>query len=120
MTGRIFYWNMTPFNKAGITEYPKTLDHLLAAGKAFKEKLGEDYYPLHLGAYDRMIMMVFYLESVYGKAWADPETSTLNYTAEEIAEGIDFIRKLVAEHVVMPLPTYYGSNGDNAATQSNE
>lgn len=120
MTGRIFYWNMTPFNKAGITEYPKTLDDLLAAGKAFKEKLGEDYYPLHLGAYDRMIMMVFYLESVYGKAWADPETSTLNYTAEEIAEGIDFIRKLVAEHVVMPLPTYYGSNGDNAATQSNE
>lgn len=120
MTGRIFYWNMTPFNKAGITEYPKTLDDLLAAGKAFKEKLGEDYYPLHLGAYDRMIMMVFYLESVYGKAWADPETSTLNYTAEEITEGIDFIRKLVAEHVVMPLPTYYGSNGDNAATQSNE
>jgi hypothetical protein len=26
-----------------------------------------------------MILMVFYLESKYGKDWADPSTSTLNY-----------------------------------------
>ena len=120
MTGRIFYWNMTTFNKAGITEVPKTLDDLMNAGKAFQEKLGDDYYPLHLGAYDRMILMVFYLESKYGKDWADPTTSTLNYTADEIAEGIDFIKSLVDGHVIMSLPTYYGSNGDNAAHQSNE
>ena len=120
MTGRIFYWNMTTFNKAGITEVPKTLDDLMNAGKTFKEKLGDDYYPLHLGAYDRMILMVFYLESKYGKDWADPTTSTLNYTADEIAEGIDFIKSLVEGHVIMSLPTYYGSNGDNAAHQSNE
>ena len=120
MTGRIFFWNMTTFNKAGITEVPKTLDDLKAAGKAFQEKLGNDYYPMHLGAYDRMILMVFYLESKYGKDWADPTTSTLNYTADEIAEGIDFIKSLVDGHVIMSLPTYYGSNGDNAAHQSNE
>ena len=120
MTGRIFYWNMTTFNKAGITEVPKSLDDLMAAGKAFQEKLGDDYYPLHLGAYDRMILMVFYLESKYGKDWADPTTSTLNYTADEIAEGIDFIKSLVDGHVIMPLPTYYGANGDGATHQSNE
>ena len=120
MTGRIFFWNMTTFNKAGITDVPKTEDDLFAAGKAFQEKLGDDYYPLHLGAYDRMILMVFYLESKYGKDWADPTTSTLNYTEDEIAEGIDFIKSLVDGHVIMSLPTYYGSNGDNAAHQSNE
>ena len=120
MTGRIFYWNMTTFNKAGITEVPKTLDDLMAAGAAFQSQLGDDYYPLHLGGYDRMIMMVFYLESIYGKDWADPATSTLNYTAEEIAEGLDFIKSLVDNHVVMPLPTYYGNNGSTAAHQSNE
>ena len=120
MTGRIFFWNMTTFNKAGITECPKTLDDLMNAGKTFQEKLGDDYYPLHLGAYDRMILMVFYLESKYGKDWADPTTSTLNYTEDEIAEGIDFIKSLVDGHVIMSLPTYYGSNGDNAAHQSNE
>lgn len=120
MTGRIFYWNMTTFNKAGITEVPSTEDELFAAGKAFQEKLGDDSYPLHLGAYDRMILMVFYLESKYGKDWADPTTSTLNYTADEIAEGIDFIKSLVDGHVIMPLPTYYGANGDGATHQSNE
>ena len=120
MTGRIFYWNMTTFSKAGITEVPATEDDLFAAGKAFQEKLGDDYYPLHLGAYDRMILMVFYLESKYGKDWADPTTSTLNYTADEIAEGIDFIKSLVDGHVIMPLPTYYGANGDGATHQSNE
>ena len=120
MTGRIFYWNMTTFNKAGITEVPATEDDLFAAGKAFQEKLGDDYYPLHLGAYDRMILMVFYLESKYGKDWADPTTSTLNYTADEIAEGIDFIKSLVDGPVIMPLPTSYGANGDGATHQSNE
>ena len=120
MTGRIFYWNMTTFNKAGITEVPATEDDLFAAGKAFQEKLGDDYYPLHLGAYDRMILMVFYLEYKYGKDWADPTTSTLNYTADEIAEGIYFIKSLVDGHVIMPLPTYYGANGDGATNQSNE
>ena len=120
MTGRIFYWNMTTFNKAGITEVPKTLDDLMNAGKAFQEKLGDDYYPLHLGAYDRMILMVFYLESKYGKDWADPVTSTLNYTEDEIAEGIDFIKSLVDGHVMMNLKTYYSANSDTATHQSNE
>ena len=39
----------------------------MAAGPIFAEKLGEDYYPLALGAYDKMILMVYYLESVYGQ-----------------------------------------------------
>ena len=120
MTGRIFYWNMTTFNKAGITEVPATEDDLFAAGKAFQEKLGDDYYPLHLGAYDRMILMVFYLESKYGKDWADPVTSTLNYTEEEIAEGLAFIKSLVDNHVMMNLKDYYSANSDTATHQSNE
>ena len=120
MTGRIFFWNMTTFNKAGITEVPKSLDDLMAAGKAFKEKLGDDYYPMHLGAYDRMILMVFYLESKYGKDWADSTTSTLNYSEDEIVEGLNFIKSLVDDHVMMNLKDYYSANSDTATHQSNE
>ena len=120
MTGRIFFWNMTTFNKAGITEVPKTLDDLKAAGKAFQEKLGNDYYPMHLGAYDRMILMVFYLESKYGKDWADSTTSTLNYSEDEIVEGLNFIKSLVDDHVMMNLKDYYSANSDTATHQSNE
>ena len=120
MTGRIFFWNMTTFNKAGITEVPQSLDDLMAAGKAFQEKLGNDYYPMHLGAYDRMILMVFYLESKYGKDWADPTTSTLNYSEDEIVEGLNFIKSLVDDHVMMNLKDYYSANSDTATHQSNE
>ena len=67
-----------------------------------------------------MILMVFYLESKYGKDWADPVTSTLNYTEDEIAEGIDFIKSLVDGHVMMNLKTYYSANSDTATHQSNE
>ena len=67
-----------------------------------------------------MILMVFYLESMYGKEWADPDTSTLNYTPEEIATGFDFMRSLVEYHVLMPLPDYYGINGENLVYQSAE
>ena len=119
MTGRIFYWNKTTFDKAGIS-FPTTLDELMAAGKTFQEKLGDDYYPLHLGAYDRMILMVFYLESKYGKDWADPITSTLNYSEDEIVEGLNFIKSLVDDHVMMNLKDYYSANSDTATHQSNE
>ncbi len=66
-----------------------------------------------------MILMVFYLESKYGKDWAEP-TSTLNYTEEEIAEGLDFIKSLVDNHVMMNLKTITTSNADTATHQSNE
>ena len=47
-------------------------------------------------------------------------TSTLNYTEDEIAEGIDFIKSLVDGHVMMNLKTYYSANSDTATHQSNE
>ena len=111
MTGRIFYWNMTSFNKAGITEVPKTLDDLMNAGKTFKEKLGDDYYPLHLGAYDRMILMVFYLESKYGKAWV--ENNECQYSEEEIVDGLNFIKSLEDNHVIPTRPTMIAAGFDS-------
>lgn len=108
MTGRIFYWNKTVFEKAGIAT-PTTYEELLAAGKTFKDTLGDDYYPLALGEYDRMILMVYYLESVYGKNWV--EDGKLNYTEAEITEGLKFIQKLEENHVI---PTVAKLTGDGA------
>lgn len=106
MTGRIFFWNMTTLQKAGLEDYPKTLDDLYAAAETVQNQLGADHYLLYMTGYDRMILMVAYLESIYGKDWADPATSTLNYSREEVAEGLDFIKSLVDRHVAMPLPEY--------------
>lgn len=108
MSGRIFYWNQTAFEKAGIS-VPTTLEELYNAGKTFKDKLGDDYYPLVLGEYDRMILMVYYLESVYGKNWV--EDGEVNYTQEEIEKGIEFIKSLEENHVT---PTIMQITGDGA------
>lgn len=104
MTGRIFYWNKAAFDKAGIST-PTTLAELIEAGETFKTVLGDDYYPLVLNEYDRMILMVYYLESVYGKAWV--VNGELQYTAAEIQTGFEFIQSLEDAHVNTFYPDHY-------------
>ena len=110
MTGRIFYFNKSTFDKAGIA-VPTSLEELKTAGQTFKDTLGDDYYPLALGEYDRMILMVYYLESVYGKNWV--ENGTLNYTNEEIQTGIDFIQSLEDAHVTPSIQTILGDGAES-------
>lgn len=110
MTGRIFYWNKTTFEKAGIST-PTSLEELYAAGETFKTVLGDDYYPLALGEYDRMILMVYYLESVYGKAWV--VDNQLQYTQEEIEKGLEFIQSLEDKHVIPSIKTITGDGAES-------
>jgi len=110
MTGRIFYWNKTSFEKAGL-ETPKTLADLMAAGAVFAEKLGDDCYPLALGSYDKMVLMVHYLECKYGKDWV--VDGKLNYSTEEVAEGLAFIQSLEDAHVIPSSATLTGDGADS-------
>ncbi|SQI97843.1 sugar-binding protein [Klebsiella oxytoca] len=41
VTARVFYFNDETWKKAGV-EYPKTWDELMAAGKTFESKLGQN------------------------------------------------------------------------------
>ncbi len=56
-----------------------------------------------------MIFLVYYLESIYGKPWV--QDGQLQYTAEEIAAGMEFMNKLEDGHVI---PTLAVLNGDMA------
>ena len=109
MTGRVFYWNQTTFDEVGVA-IPTDTDSLLAAGAAFKA-FDEDYYPLALAEYDRMIFMVYYLESVYNKPWV--ENNEIQYTAEEIQEGLDFMTSLEEAHVIPTTMTIAGDMADS-------
>lgn len=110
MTGRIFYWNETTFEKAGI-ETPKTWDELLAAGETFKTKLGDDYYPLAMGEYDRMIFLVWALECMYGKDWVTD--GQMNYTQEEIESGLQLLLDLEQAHVIPTIQTIAGDGAES-------
>ena len=107
-TGKCFFWNKSTFDKAGIA-IPTSWDELIAAGKTFQEKLGDDYYPLGMYEYERMLLMLYYLEGKYGKQWV--ENNELQYTLEEIKEGLEFINSLEEAHV---LPSIAQLKGDGA------
>lgn len=110
VTGRIFYWNEAVFEKAGIT-HPVSLSELYRAGEIFRDRLGDDYYPLALGEYDRMILMVNYLGNIYGKPWISD--GVLNYSEEELIKGTEFIDSLEKAHVI---PSISEISGDGAVT----
>lgn len=116
LTGRIFYWNQTTYEKAGL-ETPKTFAELMAAGPVFKEKLGDGYYPMVMGEYDRMIFMVYYLESKYGKEWVTD--GKVNYTVDEIKEGLDVLAKMEADHVIPTLKKVAGDGADSLDKNQN-
>ncbi len=109
LTGRLFYWNKTTFDEVGV-DIPTDEASLLAAGAAFKA-YDDSYYPLALGEYDRMIFIVHYLESKYGKAWV--ENGELQYSEEEITEAMDFITKLEEEHVIPTISVLSGDMADS-------
>ncbi|MEW4414814.1 ABC transporter substrate-binding protein [Clostridium sp. AN503] len=109
LTGRLFYWNKTTFDEVGCP-IPTDTESLMAAGAAFKA-FNEDYYPLALGEYDRIIFMVYYLESIYNKPWV--ENGELNYTVEEIQKGMDFMCELEAAHAIPTIATIQGDMADS-------
>ena len=110
VTGRIFFWNETTFSNAGLG-VPQTLEELYAYAEVLRTKLGDDYYPLALGEYDRFLLMVTYLECRYGKAWT--QGVNLGYTEDEIAEGMRFIQGLEERHVIPTLKELHGSGADS-------
>lgn len=116
LTGRIFYWNQTTFEKAGLTT-PTTFEELMAAGPIFKEKLGDGAFPLVMGEYDRMIFVVYYLESVYGKPWVTD--NVVNYTADEIQEALDLLAKMEEDHVIPTIKKIAGDGADSLDKNQN-
>lgn len=55
--------------------------------------------------------MVYYLESVYGTDWVTD--GQINYTTDQIAEGLQFIQDLEDAHVIPSVATIAG---DGAAS----
>lgn len=109
-TGKVFYWNKSTFDKAGIA-VPESFEEMVQAGKIFQEKLGHDYYPMALTPFEQMLVMVYYLEQKYDKQWIVDQK--VNFTVDEVAEGVAFIKMLEDNHVY---PKQEKLAGDGAET----
>lgn len=108
-SGRVFFWNTTRLEKVGV-EIPTTLEELYAVGDAFAAYEDGTYYPLILNELDRMTLMVYYLQCVYGKPWV--ENYELQYSVEEVQEGLEWINLLEERHVISSLEVLAGDGSE--------
>ncbi|MCY1666485.1 ABC transporter substrate-binding protein [Rhizobium sp. SL86] len=106
-TGRVFMFNKTALDKAGVP-VPKTWDELFAAAKQLKTKVGPDAYPMNAVKETAVLLISLYATQNTGKDLVDPATKKVAWTQEELAKAIDFYGKMVTEGVVV-------SQKDNAA-----
>ncbi|CAD7052550.1 carbohydrate ABC transporter substrate-binding protein [Pseudorhizobium halotolerans] len=98
-TGRVFFFNTTTFEKAGVA-IPTTWDELLTATKAVKEKLGNDHYTFNAVKETAQLVTTMVVVQRTGKDMVDAEANRVAWTPEELAEGIDFLGTLVTEGVM--------------------
>ena len=110
-TTRFFVWNKTAFDKAGVP-VPKTWEDIYAAGKVFKEKLGNDYYPLDLNLNSVTHMMTSYIYQKTGRMIINPETSELGLTRDDLKEMLAFYRRLIDSHAITSLEVRSSRSGD--------
>ncbi|AOY76080.1 ABC transporter substrate-binding protein [Clostridium formicaceticum] len=112
--GKVFYYNQTTYDKAGV-EIPQTFEDLFVAAPIFKEKLGNDYYPIDLDQYGAFLMVLYYLEQKTGKPFiVDNEVA---YTQAELEDGYNFYMEMVDKGVTPSMQVRAGA-GDVAVDQT--
>ncbi len=93
-TGRVFFFNTTTFEKAGVP-LPTSWDELIAATPKIKAALGDDTYTFNAVKETAQLLVTLYVTQKTGKDLVDPATMEVAWTPEELAEGISFLGKLV-------------------------
>ena len=102
-TGRLFLFNKTTYDKAGLP-LPATWEDLVAAGPVFKEKLGDGFYPFEAAGLDAALIVTLYGTQVTGKPIIDPATSTLAWSEEELTDAINMYGRLVESGAIESWP----------------
>ncbi|MFP5594903.1 ABC transporter substrate-binding protein [Kluyvera sp. 142486] len=95
----LFYYNAATWEKAGVP-LPKSWDDLLKAGPVFKEKLGDNYYPLILTEQDSLLLLNSWVYQGNQKPMVDEKTRKLGWNHDDLVQAFTFYRQLVAAHTV--------------------
>ena len=108
-----FFYNKATWEKAGLA-FPTNWDELLNAGKVFKEKLGDNYYPLYAGEQDSMLLVFSWMYQKHQKPMIDLEKRKLAWSHADVVEAFSFYKQLTDAHV-LPTMKVLGSYGKSTA-----
>ena len=99
ITGRVFMFNKTTYDQAGLA-IPTTWDELFAAAPVMKQRLGPDYYPFEGNGPEARLLVILRTTQKTGKDLIDPATQQVAWTVEELAESLDFYQSMVEQGIV--------------------
>ncbi|MGP9791877.1 ABC transporter substrate-binding protein [Roseinatronobacter sp. NSM] len=106
-TGRVYMFNKTTFEKAGL-EVPTTWEDVIAAAPVLRAQLGQDYYPFEAAGLNAIFLVSMAVTQATGKDLIDPETLAVAWTEEELIEGIRFYERLVDAGAIRSWPQVAG------------
>ncbi|MGC3961820.1 MAG: ABC transporter substrate-binding protein [Rhodocyclaceae bacterium] len=115
-SARIFQWNKSAFDKAGLTP-PKTWDELFTTGKAFRAKLGDRAYMLDGELNDMIVLAQTYVEQKYGTQFISPTEPKIAMSQQALVEWFRFYKRLTDERVAIPLPDRDSLGGASKPTE---
>lgn len=109
-TARVYMWQKSTFDRAGVS-LPQTWDDLFAAGRAFRQKLGTEYYPLDGNVYDVALIAHAYIYQKTGKPYIYSNQGKIALSIDEALDWVHFYKRLSSEHVVVPLSARLTAGG---------
>ncbi|EPX75474.1 ABC transporter substrate-binding protein [Salipiger mucosus] len=98
-TGRVFFFNVTTLEEAGIP-MPSTWEEFFSAAKTLREQAGEDHNLFNSVKETAQLLVTLAVVQKTGKDLVDPETNRVAWTPEELAAGIEFYGRLMESGAV--------------------
>ncbi|WP_353471755.1 ABC transporter substrate-binding protein [Salipiger sp. H15] len=93
-TGRVFFFNTTTLEEAGLTP-PTTWEEFFGAAEALRDKEGEDYRLFNAVSESAQLLVSLAVTQKTGKDMVDPATNRVAWTPEELTAGIEFYQRMV-------------------------
>lgn len=118
-SARVLLWNEAALARAGLP-VPKTWDDLFAAGRVFKTRYGDKAYPLDGELYDMMLLAQSYVQQKHGTPYVDPSQPRVAMSPAAALEWVQTYRRLITEHVAVPLPLRASLGGAEKPTEQQQ
>jgi len=115
-SARVMLWNQAAFDRAGLP-LPRSWEEVFAAGKVFRQRVGENAFPLDGELYDMILLAQAYIQQKHGTPYVDPREARVAMSEAAALEWVKVYRRLIAEHVATPLPLRASLGGAEKPTE---
>ncbi|NDY93999.1 ABC transporter substrate-binding protein [Ideonella livida] len=115
-TARVFVWNRSAFDKAGLS-LPQTWEELFALGPKVRAKLGDKAFVLDGDNYDLLLLAHSYAYQKHGQPYLSPTEPKVAMSAAGLREWVAAYKRLSRDNVCVPVPYRTALGGPDKPTE---